>query len=174
MQYFNPTMFIFALFPLLALGSPTLNARHSSLQKAQQAWRHDTGVVSAFLSEANMYSGQDLANLASRALAAELDELDHKDVLDAAFLSIANPDPNVATANQTLVGQGAFQFVVDGLNDLATNGASYNPDQVAFRINLITFDRCNFVLPAIDVYFQAVTDSDQATSPEFAIRPNNC
>ena len=116
---------------MLSLSTPILAARQISafdVGVAQLIWAGDTSLVSQFLSMAPSLSGQDLVNAAASALASEGDELNQKGVLDAAFLNVGNLDPNVVAANTTLVNDGTFQFVVDGLRGLMANGASFTPD----------------------------------------------
>jgi hypothetical protein len=163
---------LLALTPAFTLGLPTLAARQTSdegVGNAQFNWYQDTFLVSQFLSEATSLSGQDLANAASSALGSENDELIHKGVID----SLLPNDPNIQAANNVLVNQGTFQFVVSGLTDLATNGAGYTPAQVLFSVNEINTDRCNLVLPAIDTYLQAAAALSGNAAPAAAARPNN-
>jgi hypothetical protein len=177
MQYFTASTMLLALLPAFTLGAPTLAVRQvsvSDLSDALNQWSADTSLVSEFLSAATSLSSQDLASQAAIALNNENDELSHKAVFDAMFVNVAIPDSNVVAANTVLVTQQTFQFVVDGLTDLMTNGATYTPDQVAFSINEINTDRCNLVLPAIDAYFQAANAVIQDGATVLATRPNNC
>jgi len=177
MSFTTIATMLLTLTPALSLGMPTLAARQNSNEgvgNAQVNWFQDTSLVSQFLSIAPTLTGQDLANAAASALASENDELIHKGVLDAAFLTVINLDPNVLTANATLVDQGTFVFVVNGLMDLATNGAGYTPDQVAFSVNEINTVRCGQVLPAIDIYLQDAGVLSGNQFPNAAVRPNNC
>ena len=173
-------MMLLALSPAISLGLPTtLAARQSSSEgigEAQSNWFQDTSMVSQFLSTASSLSGQDLVNAASAALANKDNELVHKGVLDAAFVSMLDSDDlaPIQTANATLVTQGTFQFVVDGLTDLATNGAGYSPGQVVTAVEGINAIRCTQVLPAIDVYLQNAALLSLQSIPNAAARPNNC
>ena len=118
MHYSTITTMLLALTPAFTLGLPTLAARQTSNEgvgNAQAFWFGDTSLVSQFLSEATSLSGQDLANAAASALGSENDELIHKGVLDSLLLNVASPDPNIVAANNVLVTQGTFQFVVSGL-----------------------------------------------------------
>ena len=173
MHYSTVTTMLLALTPAFTLGLPTLAARQTSdegVGNAQVNWYQDTFLVSQFLSEATSLSGQDLANAAASALGSENDEPIHKGVID----SLLPNDPNIQAANNILITQGTFQFVVNGLTDLATNGAGYTPDQVLFSVNEINTDRCNSVLPAIDTYLQAAAALSGNAFPAAAARPNNC
>ena len=140
---------------------------------AANEWAADTSKVSQFLSAASSLSGSDLATQAATALSNELDELTHKAILDEQFNTADNP--GVEQANNVLAGpQQTFQIVVDGLTNLANNGASMTPDQVAAEVQAINEDRCTFVLPAIDAYFLAVSDFLQNGLTLVANRPDNC
>lgn len=174
MQYSTATAMLLALLPAFTLSLPTLAVCRDSLRAAQLLWWSDTGLVSSFLSEATSLTGQNLANKAGTALSFEKDELNQKAILDATFLNVSNPDPKIVAANNVLVTNGTFQYVVTGLTDLVKNGASYSPDEVAKIVNKISADRCNHVLPAIDAYLEAATALLQDIRPSAAIRPNNC
>ena len=144
------------------------------LSNAANAWAADTSRVSQFLSAAPGLSGQDLADQAAAALASENDELTQKAVLDSMFVFVAYPDSSVQQANHVLVDQKRFQFAVDGLSDLANNGATFSTDQISEAINEINKDRCSKVLPAIDAYFQAASGVLQNGLTLVANRPDNC
>ena len=161
--------------PASALVIPSLVTRQFSADAvgdAQLFWAGDTSLVSSFLSIAPSLSGQDLATAATSALASEGDELNHKGVLDTIFQDVVSED--IRAANATLVDHGTFQFVVDGLNDLATNGAGFTSDQVLSSIAMINTVRCNNVLPAIDIYLRLAVKFSGKQSPNVAIRPSNC
>ncbi|KAK4940163.1 hypothetical protein LTR10_019698 [Elasticomyces elasticus] len=152
-------LLFFSLIPAF-LAAPLVPRQESNaaLQSAALAWQADTGVVSAFLSEAASLSGSALTAAAQNALNAENDELLHKAVLDAEFLNVAHPNLLVVAANAVLVNAGTFQFVVNGLTLLADSGASFTKAQIEAEVLKINLDRCNLVLPSIDTYF-AVTAS---------------
>ena len=70
---------------------------------------------------------------ATVAFNAEVDELTHKAVIDAAN----GADPNVVAANSTLATGGSFQDVVDRLQQMSVQG------KVAVgNIDLINQNRC--------------------------------
>lgn len=148
-----------------------------AIDDAQQSWQKDTGIVSQFLSTATSLPRNQLQAAASKALAAEKDELTHKVVLDRIFLNgpRQNRLASVRQANNALETQGNFQLVVDGLDLLASRGAQMSPQQLEKKITSITTGRCQNVLPAIDDYFAAAGSLVQPTGKNLkAIRPNNC
>jgi hypothetical protein len=182
----NPNMqYSIAATILLALGCNIVTcAPHFKLTTRQsfqdtqtlaaaENWQTDTGTVSQFLSTAESLDPSDLVSQASTALSAELDELTRKSFLDLQFLQGNNPNTAVQAASTILVAQGTFQFVVNGLQGLADNGANMTPDDVTAAIQSINADRCGSVLPAIDQYFLAVGQL-LGTDPLTAIRPTNC
>jgi hypothetical protein len=73
-----------------------------------------------------------------------------------------------------LVDQGTFKVVVDGLQNLVDNGANMSPDDVTAAIQSINADRCSFVLPSIDTYFQAAGGLLQNGVNLVANRPSQC
>ena len=152
MQYPVSTVFLFVLGCDFAYSFPTKVQRVTSLalDTAQGNWEADTSIVSSFLSSTDSLSGTALANAAQTALNAENNELTQKAVLDSQFVFVNNPNPTVQKANAVLVDQGTFQFVVNGLQNLATNGATMSAAQVSAAVASINIDRCNKVLPAID------------------------
>jgi hypothetical protein len=168
------TMILLALIPAFTLGTPTITAQRATedLATAQMNWWLDTGRVSQFLSESPSLTGQDLATQAGLALGFENDELNHKNVIDAAL----GNNPNIQKANNTLVVQGTFQVVVNGLMDLATNGSGYTAAQVIAAVASINNDRCKHVLPAIDIYLHTTSSylGNANAFPLFATRPLNC
>ncbi|KAF8850447.1 hypothetical protein BDZ45DRAFT_696768 [Acephala macrosclerotiorum] len=92
------TLFV-AVFPALALAAPaTLSKRQFQAQPnlndditmAAIAWFQDTGLVSSFLDFAVSTFPNPPPNLAvkaAQALGAELDELNHKTILDNFFIN---------------------------------------------------------------------------------------
>jgi len=175
MQY---STLLLALLPAIASAAPALTARQTpsiqDIADAQNQWASDTSKVSQFLSAAPSLSGQDLADQAAAALSSENDELTHKAVLDNTFVFVTPANSDVQNANNILVDQGNFAFVVNGLNDLATNGASFDQDHINAAISNINAVRCNAVLPAIDTYFQAAGQVLQNGVTLQANRPDNC
>ncbi|KAF2154481.1 hypothetical protein K461DRAFT_277591 [Myriangium duriaei CBS 260.36] len=122
----------------------------------------DTGIVSNFLNEAATLSGAAFTSAARTALAAEKDELTHKAVIDA-IPALANT-PAVRSANNILATQGAFQAVVDKLQEMVTDGAAVG----VIDTNAIDANRCKNVLPNIDIYLKA------AGTNLAAVRPTAC
>ncbi|KAE9376478.1 hypothetical protein N431DRAFT_529531 [Stipitochalara longipes BDJ] len=146
----------------------------AAIDTAQRDWVADTSVVSNFLSTTKSLSGTNLANAAQTALNAQNNELTQKAVLDDEFISVTNPNPTVQTANAVLINQGTFQFVVSGLQTLATNGTKMAAAQVSTLVESINVDICNKVLPAVDQYFIAAgkfLNNGLVLSP---FRPTNC
>ncbi|KAJ3162760.1 hypothetical protein HDU86_003734 [Geranomyces michiganensis] len=137
----------------------------AELQRAVNAWRADTGKVSAFLNGASKMSGPQLLRAAAKANVAEKDELVHKAVIDRHPIS---QTPALRKANNMLVTQKHFQQVVDALTTFpATNGAA-----AADRINR---NRCVNVLPAIDAYLQGANSvSGGGVAQPSAVRPTAC
>ncbi|CZR63083.1 uncharacterized protein PAC_12980 [Phialocephala subalpina] len=171
------TLFL-AVFPALALAAPaTLPKRqfpaqpntNEDITMAAAAWFQDTFFVSTFFDYAVSTSPNPPFNLganAAQALSAELDELNHKTILDNFFVNTTTPNPDVVNAYNVLVTQGNFQQVVIGLADIATTGNLAN-------VMTISTNRCAFVLPAIDVYFNAVAAATGQSLP-LAARPLAC
>ena len=176
MQYPVSAIFFVALGCDLAYSFPTKiqHVTSSALDTAQGNWEADTAIVSSFLSSADSFSGTTLANAAQTALNAENNELTQKVVLDNQFVFVNNPNPTVQKANAVLVDQGTFQFVVNGLQNLATNGATMSAAQVSAAVASINTDRCNKVLPAIDQYFTAASSFLKNGQLLKAVRPTNC
>ena len=169
-----------AVFPVLALAAPaTLPKRqfpaqpnvNEDITMAASAWLQDTGFVSSFLDFAVSTSPNPPLNLvvnAAQALGAELDELNHKTILDNFFVNnTLTPNQDVVNAYNVLVTQGTFRKVVNGLLDIAATG---NLADVA----AINANRCANVLPAIDVYFNAVSVATGQAGFVPAIRPAAC
>jgi hypothetical protein len=173
MHYFA---LLFALLPALSLAAPTHNHNPSKhdINEARFAWAADTGTVSHFLSTAPFLHGQALSDLAAGALAAELDELTHKAVIDDKFLLVDHPNHKIVKANDVLVTQKTFQFVVDGLTKFKDNGASYTKAQIDSLVASMNKDRCFHVLPAIDTYLRVAGQFTHTDPSLHATRPNNC
>jgi hypothetical protein len=108
---------LLGLLPAVVLAAPALSTRQQitpqDVADAVNFWAYDTGIVSQFLDNAALFSPSDLLAQAQYALNAENDELHHKAVLDAVFLNVDFPDPNIQNANDILVNQGTFQSVVN-------------------------------------------------------------
>ncbi|KAI1774684.1 hypothetical protein F4818DRAFT_418585 [Hypoxylon cercidicola] len=156
----------------LTQAAPALAVRASisDISGAQNAWAADTSKVSQFLSAAPKLRGASLAGAAQAALDAELDELTRKKVLDGQF----GGDPSVKAADATLTRPDTFQFVVDGLRTLATDGASMSAADVAALVARVNDTRCKNVLPAIDAYFRAASKKLNNGLAALANRPDNC
>ncbi|KAJ3150807.1 hypothetical protein HDU89_002802 [Geranomyces variabilis] len=135
------------------------------LVAAANAWRADTGKVSAFLNAAPKMSGTALLRAAAAANVAEKDELIHKAVIDRHPIS---KTAAVQRANNMLVTQGHFQAVVDALTNFPAQGGQ----AAATRINI---NRCPNVLPAIDAYLRAASAAaGGGVANPAAIRPTAC
>ncbi|GKT48259.1 uncharacterized protein ColSpa_08440 [Colletotrichum spaethianum] len=133
----------------------------TQIMNAVMSWMQDTGKVTKFLNTATSFTGAEFTKQATIALNAEIDELNHKMVLDTAFQGT----DMVTQANAVLDTQGNFQAVVDTLQSMVTNG----PDTAQKDVNTINNNRCVNVLPNIDMYFAA------AGAPEVqAVRPTGC
>ncbi|KAK2051818.1 hypothetical protein LY76DRAFT_488478, partial [Colletotrichum caudatum] len=133
----------------------------TQIMNAVMSWQQDTGKVTKFLDTATSFTGAEYTKQATIALNAELDELNHKKVLDVALKGMQT----VSQANAVLDTQGTFQQVVDVLKSMVANG----PDNAQRDVNTINNNRCVNVLPNIDMYFAA------AGAPGIqAFRPTGC
>lgn len=74
---------------------------------------------------------------------------------------------DVVNAFNVLVTEGTFGKVVAGLKDISTTGNLGD-------VEAINENRCKNVLPAIDVYFNAVAVATGQSSFEPAVRPAAC
>jgi hypothetical protein len=175
------TLFI-TVCPVLALAVPVTIPRrqfpnqfnpNEDITTAMFNWLQDTGFVSSFLDYAttnfpNPPTDGNLLTNAADALAAEIDETNHKGVLDNFFIFGTNaPNQDVINAYNVLVTQQTFQMVVDKLSDISTTGNLND-------VQDINTNRCANVLPAIDVYFQAVATATGSSTVYQAIRPAAC
>ncbi|KAH9231443.1 hypothetical protein K456DRAFT_1790654, partial [Colletotrichum gloeosporioides 23] len=106
----------------------------AQVMNAVMSWMQDTGKVTKFLNSATSFTGAEFTKQATIALNAEIDELNHKMVLDAALTGM----DMVAQANNVLATQGTFQQVVDTLQSMVTNG----PDTAQKDVNSINNNRC--------------------------------
>jgi len=128
------------------------------LATAVSNWMADTSMVSNFLDIGKSITDDaQFRQAALVAFNAEVDELDHKAIIDAAN----GNQPNVIAANSTLAGGGAFQDVVDKLKIMADQGTA-----AVNNIDLILQNRCVNVLPNIDAYMASTGSSSQAVRPK--------
>ncbi|KAF1847546.1 uncharacterized protein K460DRAFT_246249, partial [Cucurbitaria berberidis CBS 394.84] len=129
----------------------------NDLATAVSNWMADTSMVSNFLNTGpNIQNNVQFKQAATVAFNAEVDELNHKAIIDAAN----SADPNVIAANSTLATGGAFQDVVDKLQEMSVKGQA-----AAGNIDLINQNRCVNVLPNIDAYMASTGSSSQAVRP---------
>jgi hypothetical protein len=133
--------------------TPTAN----DLATAVSNWMADTSMVSNFLNTgASIQNNVQFKQAATVAFNAEVDELNHKAIIDAAN----SADPNVIAANSTLATGGSFQDVVDKLQQMSVQGMA-----AAGNIDLINQNRCVNVLPNIDAYMASTGSNSQAVRP---------
>jgi hypothetical protein len=106
----------------------------ADLATAVANWMADTSMVSDFMNRgASIQNNVQFKQAATVAFNAEVDELTHKAIIDAAL----GTDPNVIAANSTLATGGAFQDVVDKLQQMSTKGRA-----AVGNIDLINQNRC--------------------------------
>lgn len=106
----------------------------ADLATAVSNWQADTSMVSNFLDTgAGIQNNVAFKQAATVAFNAEVDELNHKAIIDAAN----SADPNVQAANSTLATAGAFQDVVDKLQQMSVQGRA-----AVANIDLINQNRC--------------------------------
>jgi hypothetical protein len=147
----------------------------ADLATAVANWMADTSMVSDFMNRgASIQNNVQFKQAATVAFNAEVDELTHKAIIDAAF----GTDPNVVAANSTLATGGAFQDVVDKLQQMSVQGRA-----AVGNIDLINQNRCvngmlsdsktfnnntktGSVLPNIDAYFASTGSNLQAVRPK--------
>jgi len=136
------------------------------MQTSIDAWMRDTGVVSNFLNIGpNIQDEATFRNQAQIAHSAEVDELTQKAVLDQFMPN----NQNVKAANATL-SNGAFQLVVDRLDDMARQGFAQKNG-----IDDINKDRCVNVLPNIDAYMrEAALTIGNGQGIQQSVRPAAC
>jgi hypothetical protein len=136
------------------------------MQTAIDAWMRDTGVVSNFLNIGpNIQDETTFKNQAQIAHSAEVDELTQKAVLDQYMPN----NQNVKAANSTL-SSGAFQIVVDRLDDMSRQGFSQKNG-----IDDINKNRCVNVLPNIDTYMrEAANTIGNGQVTQQSVRPAAC
>ncbi|KAK1983616.1 hypothetical protein LZ30DRAFT_561958, partial [Colletotrichum cereale] len=106
----------------------------AQIKNAVMSWMQDTAKVTRFLDTATSYTGAEYKKQATIALNAEVDELNHKKVLDVALKGMQM----VSRANAVLDTQGTFQQVVDVLKSMVANG----PDNAQKDVNTINNNRC--------------------------------
>ncbi|KAF2107181.1 hypothetical protein BDV96DRAFT_506601 [Lophiotrema nucula] len=133
----------------------------ADLATAVANWMADTSMVSNFLNVGgSIQNNVAFKQAATVAFNAEVDELNHKAIIDAALGNTAN----VQAANSTLATGGAFMDVVNKLQIMSQQGmAAVN------NIDLILQNRCVNVLPNIDAYMAATGDNQSK-----AVRPTVC
>jgi hypothetical protein len=113
-----------------ASGTPST----ADLATAVANWMADTSMVSNFMNTgAQITNNVAFKQAATVAFNAEVDELTHKAIIDKA----TGTDPNVIAANSTLVTGGAFQDVVDKLQQMSIQGRA-----AVANIDLINQNRC--------------------------------
>jgi hypothetical protein len=140
---------------------PKMTPSDTQIANAVLSWMADTGKVTKFLNTATGLTGDDFTTQATIAFNAEVDELNHKMILDAAL----GDQASVKAANDTLVTKGAFQTVVDDLNTMVKEG----PDTAQKVVDKINANRCVNVLPNIDAYFAAA-----GSATVKSVRPTGC
>ncbi|KAF2821420.1 hypothetical protein CC86DRAFT_448877 [Ophiobolus disseminans] len=129
----------------------------ADLATAVSNWQADTSMVSNFLNTgASIQNNVQFKQAATVAFNAEVDELNHKAIIDAA----TGTDPNVIAANSTLATGGSFQDVVDKLQQMSVQGMA-----AVANIDLINQNRCVNVLPNIDAYMASTGSASQAIRP---------
>ncbi|KAH6625819.1 hypothetical protein C7974DRAFT_208100 [Boeremia exigua] len=128
------------------------------LATAVSNWMADTSMVSNFLNTgASIQNNAAFKQAALVAYNAEVDELNHKAIIDAAN----GAQPNVQAANSTLATGGAFMDVVNKLQIMSVQGQA-----AANNIDLINQNRCTNVLPNIDAYMASTGSTSQAVRPQ--------
>lgn len=123
--------------PQTGTGAGVANGQTPSqadLATAVANWMADTSMVSDFLNRGpTIQNNVAFKQAATVAFNAEVDELNHKAVIDAAL----GTDPNVIAANSTLATGGAFQDVVDKLQLMSVQGMA-----AVANVDLIIQNRC--------------------------------
>lgn len=112
----------------------TIQVSDTQIANAVASWMTDTGKVTKFLDTATSFTGDEFTRQATIALNAEKDELNHKNILDAAM----GMQPDVQAANNVLEMQGTFQMVVDTLQKMVSQG----PDTAQADVDSINKNRC--------------------------------
>jgi len=144
-----------------ALGAGGLNlptGAGEDLPTAVTNWRADTSRVSNFLDIGkSIQNDAQFKAAANVAYLSEVNELEHKAVIDAAN----GNQPNVQGANSTLATGGSFQDVVDKLKIMRDQGKS-----AVNNIDLILQNRCVNVLPNIDEYFKSTGSQLKSVRPK--------
>ncbi|KAH8647450.1 hypothetical protein BGZ60DRAFT_423862 [Tricladium varicosporioides] len=133
----------------------------TQIANAVMSWMNDTAKVTKFLNTATSLSGDEFTKQATIALNAEVDELNHKMILD---MGLGMMDM-VQAANDTLATAGTFQAVVDALQQMVNDG----PDTAQSQVTAINNNRCVNVLPNIDMYFAAAGSASIKSA-----RPTGC
>lgn len=114
--------------------APAANVSDTQIANAVMSWQNDTAKVTKFLNTATSLTGDEYTRQATIALNAEVDELNHKMILDAAMGQMQT----VMDANDVLATQGTFQAVVDTLQAMVNDG----PDTAQANVNIINNNRC--------------------------------
>ncbi|KAH7111081.1 hypothetical protein B0J11DRAFT_585952 [Dendryphion nanum] len=161
------SMFLHFLPLLQTHGYPTPQtfALPTTLLTFASLWAGDIGQVTRFLDQVESISPEDFVARATTALAFQLDEFQFKNSLDRSI----GQDPLLRAANQTLIGDGTLDMVVDLLEELVQRGK-----EGIENVNKINEVRCTRILPAVDVYFNAVTASDASFRRLVAARAEGC
>lgn len=147
-----------------ALAGPIEQRASSSLIKtiedAVYKWRADTAFVSNFLNEAGARDFESQAAFHSAAIAAHAHELNEG--VQKAVLDKDLPDTTeVKAANRALVTEGEVDAVVALLEDLTKlnyykQAALVEKDVAQINFGNSTIEgRCQGILPAVDMYFNA-------------------
>lgn len=106
----------------------------ADLATAVANWMADTSMVSNFLNTGKgIQNNVAFKQAATVAFNAEVDELNHKAIIDAAN----GNQPNVIAANSTLATGGSFQDVVNKLQIMSQQGMA-----AVANIDLINQNRC--------------------------------
>lgn len=106
----------------------------ADLATAVANWQADTSMVSNFLNTGKgIQNNVAFKQAATVAFNAEVDELNHKAIIDAAN----GNQPSVIAANSTLATGGSFQDVVDKLQQMSVQGRA-----AVANIDLINQNRC--------------------------------
>ncbi|KUJ24484.1 uncharacterized protein LY89DRAFT_713327 [Mollisia scopiformis] len=125
MQY---STILLAVFPIMALAAPTTMSKrqiNEDIMTAALNWQQDTGFVSSYLDYAVSTFPNQPPNLLSngaQALAAEQNEVLHKQILDNYFIYFTDtPNQNVINANAVLTSgnPSTFMSVVNNLQDIS-------------------------------------------------------
>jgi hypothetical protein len=122
----------------------------ADLATAVANWMADTSMVSNFLNTGkSIQNNVAFKQAATVAFNAEVDELNHKAIIDAAN----GNQPNVIGANSTLATGGSFQDVVNKLQIMSQQGMA-----AVANIDLINQNRCvNGMFPLLQNLYRKLT-----------------